>query len=743
MFELYLDLDRRLLVRPGANGYRFTLELAGETIADRFALTDRLGGVTQWTHVELDDDAMLLTGAIEDRWKITAEVSVAGQRAPRTAWTVQAMYIGRDACEAGLDITWEVRIPDGEPFVPGIFYGENRPAGRGSYPRWSSVPEPDDHASSPSWRFRTDRTMTPFAMLRTGSRAAAVITPDRFSHGASGMGFSCDANEATLSLHYPYREEPIRYVPFHLQGDEADVTSFTICPGETVVFAFEVYAGRSGSGPLLRDLYEDDPSVLNPWMPSAQAAGLAASGLINWHYDPAQAVLYETAGFDRYFRPGLRPWDRKHMHVAWVSGLPYAYALARHGELTNQADTTAAGLDVIDKIAREGIAPAGMFYPQWTEDKGWTGGWVDDPALPPVAQSRTIGEATLFLLRALSDPASWADDERLRSWETAAVSNLDYATRIQREDGSFGTYYNLESGAVEDWEGAGGLMWIPALLAGVRYRNAYGGSFAHAEAYMAAALKAGNFYAAMVRLQKLAGAPEDVPYGVTSEDGYNALIAMLSLYEETADEAWLVLAREAADYAMSFRMSYNATFPESSLLAQYDFRSKGADIASPSNQHLHNYGYICIPSLLRLWRLTGDDYYFARARDHVFCFRQFIAREDADFNARKGMVPEQWFHTDWTHPKGMVLPLAHSWCAGWIVWVEDWLREWGTLFVDPSRQRLYNLESVEIVEEDWEGQAVAIKNPWDRPVDLIVVNMATADRTVLRLPPGQTHLYQL
>ena len=147
--------------------------------------------------------------------------------------------------------------------------------------------------------------------------------------------------------------------------------------------------------------------------------------------------------------------------------------------------------------------------------------------------------------------------------------------------------------------------------------------------------------------------------------------------------------------------------------------------------------------MLRLWRLTGDDYYFARARDHVFCFRQFVARHDADFNARRGMVPEQWFHTDWTHPKGMVLPLAHAWCAGWIVWVGDWLRDWGTLFIDPGNEKLYVIESVEIVDCDWEGGVVTIRNPWNRAVELTVVNIANAERAVFHLPAGETHLFQI
>lgn len=743
MHELYLDLDRRLLVTRGVHGYRFSLELAGQRILDEFKLCDRNGEVAHWTSVEFTEGALTLTGVIGNQWKVCAEVSVAGQRSPRTAWQVQAMFVGKHPAETGFDLEWTVNIQHSEPFVPGIFYGENRPAGKGGYPRWSPKHEPSDDASSPVWRFRTDRTMNPLTMLRADGVAAAVITSDRFSHGASGMGFAADAGGASLSLHYPYREEPIKYSPYSLDGGAPDTPTFSVRAGETVCFAFEVYAGPSGGRALIRDLYDPDPAALNPWMPGARAGQLAADGLMVWHYDENRSVLYETVGFDRYFRQDAKQWDRKNMHVAWVSGLPYAYALARHGARLDIASCVSAGLGVIDKISEEGVAPAGMFYPQWTEEEGWTGGWVQDKSLPPVAQSRTIGEATWFLMKALTADEDWLTYDRLRTWEHAAISNLDYAVSIQREDGCFGTYYNLETGAVEEWDGAGGLMWIPALLMAWRYSNASGASFPAAEDYHNAAVRAGEYYAAMVRSEKLAGAPEDVPYGVTSEDGYNALIAMLGLYEETADESWLDLACQAADYALTFRMSYNATFPPETLLGRYDFRTKGADIASPSNQHLHNYGYICIPALLRLWRLTGDDYYFDRARDHIFCFRQFIARCDGDFNARRGMVPEQWFHTDWTHPKGMLLPLAHSWCAGWIVWVEDWLQRWGTLFIDPIRQKLYSLEYVDIVDDDWEGGVLTLRNPWDSPLDLTVVNLATANRNVFHIAAGETHHYQL
>jgi hypothetical protein len=119
---------------------------------------------------------------------------------------------------------------------------------------------------------------------------------------------------------------------------------------------------------------------------------------------------------------------------------------------------------------------------------------------------------------------------------------------------------------------------------------------------------------------------------------------------------------------MTFRWTYNINFPKFSFLNQYDFRSRGADQASPSNQHLHNYGLFCVPEMLRLWKYTGDVYYLDRTRDNLACFLQFIAREDGDFNAYKGMVTERFYNTNCFQPKGMMLTLSHAWCIGVILY---------------------------------------------------------------------------
>ena len=53
--------------------------------------------------------------------------------------------------------------------------------------------------------------------------------------------------------------------------------------------------------------------------------------------------MLETAGFDREVtgRDG-KSVDRQAMHVGWVSGVPWAYALLAHGLRTASAEEVAA-----------------------------------------------------------------------------------------------------------------------------------------------------------------------------------------------------------------------------------------------------------------------------------------------------------------------------------------------------------------------------------------------------------------
>lgn len=559
-------------------------------------------------------------------------------------FAVRLTVTASSAVTAGLRVSLRLG-PTDDPgwLVPGVFYGENRVAGcRVRFPRFTvDRPNPTE-LESDAWSFRADRCATPavFAWDRDGG--AALVAGEWSPLGQAGVGFAVPDGCPELRLHFPYREEPVVYDGSPVPRP-ADVPEFAWEPGETAVIDFDVYLlgpDRHSYTDVLRDVHRrtaarDLDAV--PWVTLAEAAELTAWGLYRWHYREEDAVLLETAAFDRDAL-GERG-DRQAMHVSWISGVPYAYALLRHGRRVGDQTYVDAASAVLDNITAN-LTPGGTFWGQWTRENGWNAGWTPNRRR---VHARTLGEATVFLQRAV------ALGRAPRLWTEAVRSNLDVACAGQAEDGSLGSGYDVETGEVIDRVGTSGLAWIPALVADGR---------------LEVAQRAGRFYAQAVRDEFLYGAPEDVDLAPTSEDGYLAIMAYVSLYEADGDRSWLELARRAADWTLTFRYTYDVDFPAHTMLGAYEFRSRGADQASPANQHLHSYGLICHAELTRLGKHTGDDYYTRSAEETLACFRQFVAREDGDFNAYRGMVTERYYQTACYQPKGMLLTLSHAWCVG-------------------------------------------------------------------------------
>jgi len=691
------------LVLDGADF--LALEAGGGTTSARIAKVSRADGLD--FEGELPGMSSL---------RVQGRVIAAGDRAPRFDWQIRIANLSDDVIECSAHVRFTV-ADTGIPrwMVPGMFYKHNRPANCvRTYPRYSFDENKPEEFVSSYWAFRSDRSSCPAVFCWTDNFTSCIATPSAFGQEISGIGFKGDAEGTALMLNFPYAEEPVKYSFCRDDGTAPERTSTVILPHTYLQLTFSTYVESRdlhAYDDLIRDLYDESEDETNPWLTKQEAEELLAYGLHRWHYDPEQRALYETCAFDRYFGKNERQVDRQHMHVAWVSGAPYALALWRYGHERGVQEYADAGISVLDKIAEEGIAPSGLFYAEWTLESGWGTGWNPNPEW---IQARTIAEATWFYAQALE--FAKAQQVSKPQWESAIRSNLDAALRAQREDGNFGSYYSVKSGEVQEWDGAGGLMWIPALIAGSRCLGE--------SRYLDAAVKAGDYYSRFVEDEYIYGAPEDVHLTPTSEDGYNAVIAYVHLYEAAKDDRWLDLATSSADWAMTFRWMYNTKFSENTILGRYDFRTLGGDVASPSNNHIHNYGLICHPELLRLWQHTGDTYYLSRAADHLACFHQFIAREDGDFNARKGMITEQWFHTDWTHAKGSMLQLAHSWCAGLILYADAYTREFGEVIVDAESREVYILDSVwikstESVDSDL---ILTLVNPSIRDVRLSVLH---------------------
>src|SRR4051812_14330260 len=438
-------------------------------------------------------------------------------------------YEGTEPVEAGIRVQLELPPTDDPQWlVPGVFYGENRPETcTRIYPRFTRSLDVT-RMESDSWSFRADRCATPAVFARGGG----LMTTEVSALGQSGVGFAYRDGRPVLWLDFPYREEPLRY-----DGSDTpappDVRTHRWEPGESVPLAFGQTDGDGRRSPRPAQPMRGDRG----WVSIEETAELAAWGLFRWHYRPDPPRLLETAAFDRNF---AEFGDRDAMHVSWVSGVPYAYALLVHGRRGGHTEYVAAAEAVLDHIAAN-LTPGGTFWAQWTAARGWTTGWHPDRTR---LHARTLADAALFMLRAGG------------RWEEAARSNVAVAVRTQRDDGALPAAHHVETGDAVDWEGTAGLAWIPALVAAGE---------------LAAAQRAGAYYA---QFDAWHGAPEDVDLAPTSEDGYTALMAFVALEDWTN-------ARRAADWLLTFRYTYDVAFSEHTMLGRYGFRTRGGDQASP------------------------------------------------------------------------------------------------------------------------------------------------------------------
>src|SRR5829696_2142194 len=539
-------------------------------------------------------------------------------------------YRGAEPVEAGIRV--ELELPDTDDprwLVPGVFYGENRPEScTRLFPRFTPGHVDVERMDSDSWSFRADRCATPAVFARGGGLVTRELSP----LGQAGVGFADREGRPVVWLDFPYREEPLRYDGSQTPAPP-DVQTYRWEPGERVELAVEVADRLPRPAAAV-----DDPA----WVSVEEAAALAAHGLFHWHYKEDPPRLIETRSFDGRD-------ERDNMHVSWVSGVPYAYALGRHGRRVGNDDYVhAAGL-VLDHVAQN-LTPGGTFWPQWTHDRGWTWGWHRDHDR---AHARTLADATLFMLRAARAAAKRGSDPRhaqtelvsssrvggLTRWEAAAGANVAVARRTQRDDGALPAAHSIATGDAVSWEGTAGMAWIPALVEAGHHEEARA---------------AGEYFR---RFDTWYGAPEDVDLAPTHEDGIAAVMAAVAV----EDWDW---ARRAADWMLTFRYTYDVDFAADTDLGRVRFRTRGADTASPANQHLHAFALFCLPEMLRLADATGDDYYRRTALENLACFRQCIARHDGDFGARKGMAAERYLQTDCFGPKGTLDPLSHAWSIG-------------------------------------------------------------------------------
>ena len=545
--------------------------------------------------------------------------------------------------------------------VPGAFYGDNTTA---NTQRCLAIYDPTrkdfdfESGRSSRWMIATDRTPMPvvFAMSPEGGLATGFLpgsfkrTPERdgdaetFADGAVGF----DGAGATLDLFVtmPYFELPATFAFLNFAPPRCK--SFTAFPGD-VFEATYVYAplppGRHAYARVLEALHAlcDDDFERRPWMDIAEANTLQAETIYKYHYIPDKRVIRTHVHLS-----GEPVSDE--MMVGWCAGMSTVASIMLPGLDSGNATYLNAAQGVLDRLAAEGTSEAGALYDYFDGEK-----YI--PLSGPYGINTRIMSEALWIWMHLTEECEKRTLIETGAWRVAIRRALSVMRDDQAETGELGFTIDPKTGKFIGRETCSSFMAIGPLARGAKLFDD--------PSLLNAAVRAGDFYARYLEDEVLYGATLDTGVAINSEDGYNALIAYMELYEGTGDEKWLELAQRACDWFLTFRWGYNQAYPAGTILDRLAVASKGLDTANVPNQHLHVYGALCLTEQVKLWYYTGRLGYLKRAGDLVNACLQMIPHKDGEIlNMRRGMHVEQYYNCHWASQglgKGDIDPRHVAW----------------------------------------------------------------------------------
>jgi len=680
--------------------------------------------------IALDDPRKLAVAGLELKWVFKLNPKVKTYKRERASVDIEVTNKGAKPVECNLKWTLPFANQKDTPrwLMPSLFYKKNRQTFIGWLP---SIEGKNDIVKmiNDYWTFRSDLMAVPMTMGFQGDISAAMVMPERQAGHMTALGFDNRPGQFSLVGTWPLRDEPrTRDLSKHdevagmmAKGiDPAVIEYATIAPAEKKIICFWLFDGDGDPhayNPILRETFEywDPEFEITPWYPTKEAIEHAAHGLYHWHYDDEHRALWETNHFSAAAANNPKQVHRFEMHTGFVSGTPYAHALRQYGLRFGRAGEAEAGRKLLDHMC-ENLTPWGTFWSvYYKEGKRWGTGWHSaeewqaTPGKPSEElQARTLADATLYAARAAI--AESENDKSKVLWTGAVIRNLDFVVGIQREDGNPGQGYSKDDGRVIYWDSHEGLLWIAALVEGYRLtRN---------KTYLDSAQKAGRYYEPFVRDAYLTGAPEGARYQSTSEDPMNGVISYTNLWQATGEKVWLDLAILCAEFLMTYRWQYNTVFPEKSTCGAYGLKTKGWDISSPNNIHIHPYGLGCVPEMIELWKATGDSYLMRQNVNCVLSLHQMMAPYDGCMDGRRGMITERFYQTTDDGSKGQSLPLSHSWCNGLILLADLCLLDKGHLFIDEESGGVFVYEAINL--RKLRGGVFVINNPWDTELKLKV-----------------------
>jgi hypothetical protein len=572
-------------------------------------------------------------------------------------WILLSWHIRAGTC---FSATCRIPIaPTAEPFwcIPGLFWGDNQHDSTGQYyPRFQKNLEHPEKFQSSFWEFHTHRMAQPIVAVHEGSTWWILeVEPHTTVDGQvlhASVGFEYRDGQPFLLASLPYAERPYQ----HVGHDYTMPVSTSWTPTKECVINWKIrllkVAGeRSSILDVLQANYHSDLPASHRADPSSCAAA-TRDALLHWHFHPQEKYFRYTAAFDRVGQQlaesGGASLDRHEMGLGWVSGWVVFEPLLEWAIQNGDAEALQSVEQTWNHLLKSGlVSPSGFWWTRYAPQRhanasifdarlpnGFDGNWMPDPTH---LHLRTLGDAVLRACRILRRHGqSFSFSAELQK---QVLSQAEAIASIARKGWPLPMAVSALDGVPTGQAGTAGMIWISVwteLQAMGLWEDI-------------ALLEAGlDHYREAVLSGELFGAPEDVGECVTSEDVYIAINSFLDGYRVTNRPADLETATHAARWLYLWRKSFNHAMDPRTILGVYHLRSRGGDLASFKNNHLHIYGLDADRSLRDLAHLTQDARWTELADDHWEFAAQLTPLVDGQFNAYRGMVTEQFYFIDWS-----------------------------------------------------------------------------------------------
>lgn len=546
-----------------------------------------------------------------------------------------------------------------EPFwcVPGLFWGDNQQDRTGQYyPRFHAKRLVPQRFESAYWEFHTHRMAQPLCAVHDGLQWWTLEVEPFVKTGRTilhaSVGFEFENGCATLIASLPFAEQPYQHLGHdYTMPRRSDWVSDADVQITWRIRSSAIPGTRSALLDHLQHNYHKQ-SAPSKKADLSECAAATRDALMHWHFHPEESYFRYTVAFDRVGQQlaeaGGSSLDRHEMGVGWVNGWVVFEALIEWAIRNRDEFAMAAVNTTWSNLTGRGIvSPSGFWWTRFSPQRhkhpsifdarrpdGWDANWMPNPEH---LHLRTVGDAVLRAARVLRRHAAtlnFANDlnEQLLHQASAVAA-------LAREGWPLPMSIDALSGRPAGLNGTAGMIWISVWCE--LWRT---GAWSDLS-IIAAGL---DYYRDSVMSGDLYGAPEDVGECVTSEDIYIAINTFLDGYRVTGRQEDLDTAAHAARWLYLWRKSFDHAMDPLTILGVYQLRSRGGDLASAKNNHLHIYGLDADTSLRELAKITGDSRWRELADDHWEFAAQLTPLVDGQFNAYRGMVTEQFYFIDWS-----------------------------------------------------------------------------------------------